>query len=1129
MAASRTRQTQQRRRRQQDEDARPASIERARERLAAYEANRSERQQPARQQQQEGPKGIFGAILGNPIVQGALSPLQYLTLPGRAVMSGAKEFGDFVGNVTGEEDRPLFGGGMMTDESSWSDFLGQMNDPSFGFGKIIGNATGNKWGDRALGLVGDIASDPLTYLTAGAGRFAGAGGRVALAKQARVAGLGDEAINRLGRFGPSHATDAERALIPTMNEPGLRFAGARIPGTGGAQRALNEARAAVGDRVPIARLAGPGRRAETRPFALSLARGEGGERAAGALLNREYRDLGERVFEGALVREAQNIGQAFRRDSADVIDQIEHGGRVAPRRSGRNSQADPQRFFEEIVPRLAKEQGVDIPMRANYVPHFWTDEGLEALDKLGGSSITTTVKLAGDSDAGRLRGRQLNAGETVMIGDVPVNIADGSIRGITQAIHDAVPELQGVKLLEDDLGTIAARYVRDMAKDVGTMRGLRVLGDDVVDADSLMGTAVDRKGNPILNERASQIQGGALAARPLQGPTPGGPLAGVNDAALAAALRPKVESRLGSVQKAAVNQATADVDAARLANLQTYRSVERTGRLAVPDPARHTAAVNAHKVAAEALQSAKRRLVEVKAQLNKQGQDTTGLQAWADDLEEVLTLPGTKSNPRLEALFVEAQHLLADVAKHDARAAQYDESLAALRSGALTPVFEQQLADGWRLVNENLGMTSGDLAIREEMATAIERVLSGTKDQGFIPLWDGLVNFFKTWATATPGFHVRNGMSATFMNLVAGVSVRNQMQGVGLWRAYVKNPTGDWWLDLPPNVQQVAKDAVEAVYASGAGGQFSRADLLETARGQRGRLARIGDATWDNRLTAKSRFAGEAVEGVVRVGMALDTLLTGGSVVEAAQRISRYHFNYSDLSRVDAVAKRIIPFWTFFSRNLPLQVQSMWLEPRRYVQFNHLMDNVDDDPNDERVMPLWMAEQGARFVGENTVFRPDFGFSRLQEDVAKLADPGRLLNDVHPLLRVPMEFSAGRQFFTGQPFEDGAVEAGDPISTFLAGLTGNTYEAGDGSDVMDQRLEYALRQVPPLALLGRLAGTGRNEGRQTQASLGFLGSPVTTLTERQIEGELLRRQFEDRDRRRRQIDPRIRELAEYGR
>lgn len=114
-----------------------------------------------------GPLGVLGKIVNfdlipgklafQPIRSAVLKPLEVLDTGRRTIISGVNELVD------------LMPGG---DNASFSDFLSQARDTSYGFGKAFANPTGNKWLDRAIGLTGDILLDPITYLTFGTGGFA---------------------------------------------------------------------------------------------------------------------------------------------------------------------------------------------------------------------------------------------------------------------------------------------------------------------------------------------------------------------------------------------------------------------------------------------------------------------------------------------------------------------------------------------------------------------------------------------------------------------------------------------------------------------------------------------------------------------------------------------------------------------------------------------------------------------------------------------------------------------------------------------------------------------------------------------------------------------------------------------
>src|SRR4029078_4171365 len=89
------------------------------------------------------------------------------------------------------------------------------------------------------------------------------------------------------------------------------------------------------------------------------------------------------------------------------------------------------------------------------------------------------------------------------------------------------------------------------------------------------------------------------------------------------------------------------------------------------------------------------------------------------------------------------------------------------------------------------------------------------------------------------------------------------------------------------------------------------------------------------RLPRLSRKAGEWVEGPLRLAMGLHSYDQGDTLLQTYERINRIHFDYSTLSKMAESMKRIVPFWPFMSRNLPMQITQMATKPRWYSYYAH--------------------------------------------------------------------------------------------------------------------------------------------------------------------------------------------------
>ena len=440
---------------------------------------------------------------------------------------------------------------------------------------------------------------------------------------------------------------------------------------------------------------------------------------------------------------------------------------------------------------------------------------------------------------------------------------------------------------------------------------------------------------------------------------------------------------------------------------------------------------------------------------------------------------------------------VAEAAHHESNAASMGKFHADLKSGKLTPVIKRVLQDGYvplstdRIVGRDLATTRAMKAAMDSVITNIEK-----NPGGFGKALDAYTKFFKTWATATPGFHVRNALSATFMNLTEGTSFEEMRGGVRIWEAWRKNSMDpNWMKDLPPNLQDKAWDTVEAVYASGAGGQFSAAELGARAFGEG---KRRGEWLTENRWTKRSQAYGERVEGGVRAGLALHALNGGESMQQAVTRIRRVHFDYSQVNELDQSVRRLIPFWTFMSRNLPLQVQQMWLKPRAYAQYNSLKRNFDIDPEGNLYMPEYMRDKGGFFLEPGVGVMPDIGSTQIQEQLEMVTNPRRLLSQVNPGFKVPLELMTNQDFYYGSQYKPNDFQKLGPETALFAPLlqAAGVAEQTPQGVVTERKYANAIYDlIPMLAQVNRgFSTTPNREGKGLQSALNYIGVPIRTVT-----------------------------------
>ena len=424
---------------------------------------------------------------------------------------------------------------------------------------------------------------------------------------------------------------------------------------------------------------------------------------------------------------------------------------------------------------------------------------------------------------------------------------------------------------------------------------------------------------------------------------------------------------------------------------------------------------------------------------------------------------------------------------------------AGINRKKISDITKKLTTDGWTITASKL-MTGDDaMVISTGLATGIENVVHGMNRPDFWQWIDKYTAFFKTYATAKPGFHVRNALSATFMNLVAGVRFRSLWTGLTDWRAFERNPE-QWW----EGADDIQRQAMQVVSGSGAGGQWEEFGV----GGATGIGAKGFQRLMNNPLTRLNRRVGTRVEGSARYAMAIDTLRRGASIDEALRRVTKFHFNYEEMSGLDVYAKRFIPFWTFMSRNLPLQIEQMWMNPRTYLHYDAVVRNFGQ-PLDPMTPEYWL-NQGVWTLDENAENRespwylaPDLPHLRVLEPLqaAESGDWGKaLFSDLNPLGMAPFEaFVGNKKMYTGAPVNEHYREPVGMMANLLPlfKLLGGTKEGGrSGKTLLDDRYAHVARSwLPPLELIERFQDqSGVRAGRQDETFLRLLGFPFYNLT-----------------------------------
>jgi len=384
-----------------------------------------------------------------------------------------------------------------------------------------------------------------------------------------------------------------------------------------------------------------------------------------------------------------------------------------------------------------------------------------------------------------------------------------------------------------------------------------------------------------------------------------------------------------------------------------------------------------------------------------------------------------------------------------------DGSVTEIPVPNVSTIVQQTLQDGWVRLSEyfpNIAVTKEfkDLWDNAKYLEDPRVIKELTKYIG------GFTKFHKAYATLTPGFHIRNVIGNSVQYILAGGKIENLKPASKIYfdwvSAYKKGSTWDEFVDALDPIDRVAANTARNAMLGSGGGIYG--DLFhEIIRGNK---------IYDNRVTRFSRKYGQMSDNMSRFILGFDSAKQGMDAGTATARVRKFYFDYEDLSQADRLMKQFIPFWIWSSRNLPLQLENMWLNPKPYAIYNSFVRNIRDKEAEEyQPLPSFLQEVEAfQLPGVDAYAAPDLNFTRIQQQLSQLANPKKFGTNLNPVFRLPVEQVIGQNLYN-----DKAIESTqDRLINLLQGL------------------------VVPVATGDRLLNSYGDA--KINAWLGFFGSPI---------------------------------------
>ena len=242
-----------------------------------------------------------------------------------------------------------------------------------------------------------------------------------------------------------------------------------------------------------------------------------------------------------------------------------------------------------------------------------------------------------------------------------------------------------------------------------------------------------------------------------------------------------------------------------------------------------------------------------------------------------------------------------------------------------------------------------DLKFAPEQAKVIDNFYQGIKPEELkviVKSFDKVQNWWKAQALISPSYHIRNFAGNLWNNFLAGVTPEKYFQAGMLQKRGIKAPI----------IDEMKKLGVidEGWYAKDIGEEVIKR-VEKTGNWKSG----INPLNQENFAFQLNKKIGSFVENNARIAHYLSMKAKGMSPEKAAESVKKYLFDYGDLTNFEQnVLKRAAPFYTWTSKNLPLQLEGLITQPAKYALPHKIVSLIESGievPN-EKYMSEYITE-----------------------------------------------------------------------------------------------------------------------------------------------------------------------------
>ena len=316
-----------------------------------------------------------------------------------------------------------------------------------------------------------------------------------------------------------------------------------------------------------------------------------------------------------------------------------------------------------------------------------------------------------------------------------------------------------------------------------------------------------------------------------------------------------------------------------------------------------------------------------------------------------------------------------------------------------------------------------------EVVRVVDQYMQGIKPDDLkliIRGFDKVQNWWKGQVLISPSYHVRNMFSNFWNNWLAGVKnpvayekARKVQLGKNLDNLLVTTNAGEKF--TTGQVLKLAKQ--RGVIGRGWYGADIARQLVDEVGGTSTRaqkLSRLMPWKQNNYYFKTNRAVGSAIEDNARVAHFIDYLQKGFSADDAAKSVKKFLFDYGDLTATEQnIFKRIMPFYTWTRKNIPLQLEQLAIQPEKFAAIPKVLEAIESgvaDPATEKYLSEYISENVPVKIGVdkdgNTQYFLMGNWLPAAQAVDFLSQPlENMIQMATPFVKTPYELWANKSTF----------------------------------------------------------------------------------------------------------------------